>query len=491
MKSLTAESQPISTSDKAQLLALLQEREQRRARNRLGNFTPYEWQLKFYGAGSTAKQRLLMAANRVGKTYSAAFEIACHLTGKYPDWWDGARFDFPIKCWALGVTGEQIRDVIQKNLLGEFDGDELDGKGAIPYNDIIQESVVRSPQTKNLVKDIKVRHKSGGKSHLSLKAYSQGQHVMMGDSVDLIWIDEEPKDTAIYPQCLTRTATGNRGKGGHVLMTFTPENGMTQIVSQFMEDLKKGQYLQNVTWDDAPHLDEETKEQILAAYPEYQRDMRSKGIPAVGTGLIFTVKDEDIQCEPFDLPEYFYVINALDFGWDHPQAHIQLWWDKDQDVIYIAKAWKKSERDAEQAWTAVKSWSQNTPTAWPHDGLQHEKGGGGVLKSDYVKAGFKMLAEHATWPEGGMSVEQGIMEISQRMRDGRFKVFKTLTDWFEEKRLYHRDEHGRIVKERDDLISATRYGYMMRRYAIMARDLHNAIEQRTYIPRPIKPVRPR
>jgi phage terminase large subunit-like protein len=488
---LINESPNSSASNKTELLALLEERAHRRARNRLENFTPYEWQSNFYAAGAHAKQRLLMAANRVGKTYSAAFEVACHLTGKYPDWWDGARFSGPIKCWALGVTGEQIRDVIQKNLLGEFDGSELDGKGAIPYVDIVQETVVRSPQTKNLVKDIKVWHKDGKKSHLSLKAYSQGQHVMMGDSVDLIWIDEEPTDTAIYPQCLTRTATGNKGKGGHVMMTFTPENGMTQIVSQFMEDLKRGQYLQNVTWDDAPHLDEATKEQILAAYPEYQRDMRSKGIPAVGTGLIFTVADEDIHCDPFELPEYFYVINGMDFGWDHPQAHIQLWWDKDQDVIYVAKAWKKSERDAIQAWTAVKPWSQRVPTAWPHDGLQHEKAGGEVLKAEYQKAGFQMLPEHATWVEGGLSVEQGIMEITQRMRDGKFLVFKTLSDWFEEKRLYHRDAHGRIVKERDDIISATRYAYMMRRYAIMARDLQNKQEQRTYIPRPIKPVRPR
>lgn len=455
------------------------------------SFEPYEWQRKFYGAGTTAKQRLMMAANRVGKTYSAAFEVACHLTGRYPDWWEGARFNFPIRCWALGVTGEQIRDVIQKNLLGEFEGEGLNGVGAIPFDSIMQETVIRSPQTKNLVKDIKVKHISGGKSHLSLKAYSQGQHVMMGDSVDLIWIDEEPTDPAIYPQCLTRTATGNQGKGGHVLMTFTPENGMTQIVSQFMEDLQKGQYLQNVTWDDAPHLDHDTKEQILAAYPAYQRDMRSKGIPAVGTGLIFTVPDEDIYCEPFACPDHFYVLNAMDFGWDHPQAHIQLWWDKDQDVIYIAKAWKHSERDAEQAWTAVNSWARNVPSAWPHDGLQHEKGGGEILKAQYIKAGFRMLAEHATWPEGGMSVEQGVMEMTQRMREGQFKVFRTLTDWFEEKRLYHRDQNGRIVKERDDLISATRYGYMMRRYAIMARDLQQAPGSSVYIPRAIKPVRPK
>ena len=51
-----------------------------------------------------------------------------------------------------------------------------------------------------------------------------------------------------------------------------------------------------------------------------------------------------------------------------------------------------------------------------------------------------------------------------RMQTGRFKVFETVGDFFEEFRLYHRKD-GKIVKERDDLISATRYALMMKRFA--------------------------
>ena len=171
-----------------------------------------------------------MAANRVGKTYSAAFELACHLTGNYPEWWEGLRFDYPINAWALGATGEQMRDVIQSNLVGDYDGNEINGKGAIPYDSIDQSSVIRSSQTRGLIKDIRVKHSTGAYSTLSLKSYSQGQHVLMGQSIDYILIDEEPKDQAIYPQCVTRTATGNRGNGGYVTLTFTPENGRTPLV---------------------------------------------------------------------------------------------------------------------------------------------------------------------------------------------------------------------------------------------------------------------
>lgn len=457
----------LTREQKIERIQLLEEKLRRQRRNRARNFKPYEWQRRFYAAGAKHAQRLMMAANRVGKTFSAAQEFAYHVTGRYPEWWEGRRFASPIKAWALGVTGEQIRDVIQKELLGEWDqdADQPSGEGAIPYSDIIFASLIRSPQTKQLVKDIQVRHVSGGISSISLKAYSQGQHVMMGPSIDLIWIDEEPTDPDIYPQCLTRTATGDGGKGGIVMMTFTPENGMTLLVAQFMEELKAGQYLQNVTWDDAPHLDEATKAQLLDAFPTHQREMRTKGIPAVGSGLIYTIDDALITCDPFEIPSNWFIINGCDFGWDHPQAHVQLAIDRDADEVYVTKAWRESHRDAAQAWTAVKGWARKFPVAWPHDGLQHEKGGGEVLKDQYEEAGFNMLHEHATWPDGGNSVETGVWELNNRMKDRTFKVFKTCSEVLEEKRLYHRDKNGKIVKERDDLLSAIRYAYMMRRFA--------------------------
>lgn len=74
-----------------------------------------------------------------------------------------------------------------------------------------------------------------------------------------------------------------------------------------------------------------------------------------------------------------------------------------------------------------------------------------------------MLAEHATWPDGSNKVEPGIHEIRERMLDGKFKVFTTCPEFFEEFRMYHRDEHGKIVKTNDDVLDAVRYGVMMRR----------------------------
>jgi len=161
----------------------------------------------------------------------------------------------------------------------------------------------------------------------------------------------------------------------------------------------------------------------------------------------------------------------MDFGFDHPQAHVQIWWDKDDDTFYLAHAWKKSRVLAEEAWGAVKSWAEFAPTAWPSDGLQTEKGSGRQQKSYYDEVGWNMLYDHATWPQGvsdknNRSVEHGLVELYKLMRNGKFKVFSTLGDWFDEKMSYHRDENGKIVKVNDDLLDATRYAMMMRRHAI-------------------------
>ena len=230
--------------------------------HRLDHFKPYPWQKKFYSAGNQNKQRLLMAANRVGKTASMAVEVAYHLTGEYPEWWNGIRFKKPTSIWCLGVSGEQLRDVVVKELFGAYLGDgKFDGNGLIRQDQVYQ--VTPAMGTPRLPRDVAVRYATGNTSLVSFKSYTQGQHVLMGSSQDFIWIDEEPVDPTIYPQCLTRTATGNGGEGGYVTMTFTPENGVTELVAQFMDNRQQGQHLANATWDDAKHLNKETKEQLL------------------------------------------------------------------------------------------------------------------------------------------------------------------------------------------------------------------------------------
>lgn len=474
----------VTLAEKLELLALLEEKARRNAqRQHLLQFeTLYDWQLKYVKATASHRSCMLMAANRVGKTRTGLTIDAIHLLGDYPDDWGGHRFDHAPLCWLLGYSMEKTRDLLQKPLFGTLEQGKLTG-GLIPADRIVGH--LSATGTSGAMREVRVRHSSGDIATVQFWSYSQGQHAIMGDSVDWYHIDEEPEDKEIYPQVITRTATGDRGRGGRGILTFTPENGRTELVVKFMDDPADGQYMQRATWDDAPHLNEETKRELLAAYPAWQRDMRTKGEPLLGTGLIFDFGDDGIKCAPFPCPDHYWVINGMDFGWDHPQAHVQLWIDMESDVVYVAQAWKQSKITPSTAWGSVKHWAQHVPTAWPSDGLQSEKSSGVQQRAAYADAGWQMLPEHATWPGGGVGVEAGLVEMYERMTTGRWKVFSHLSDFFDEKMSYHRDEMGRIVKLNDDILSAARYAYMMRRFArqrFQCKPATSGTHQSTYDP---------
>jgi hypothetical protein len=101
---------------------------------------------------------------------------------------------------------------------------------------------------------------------------------------------------------------------------------------------------------------------------------------------------------------------------------------------------------------------------WPKDAGDREKGSGEPIKKLYKDEGLRMLDVHATWPDGSISTEAGILEWDERERTGRLKVARHLSEWLEERRFYHRKD-GQIVKIKDDLMSATRFALMMKRYA--------------------------
>lgn len=222
-----------------------------------------------------------------------------------------------------------------------------------------------------------------------------------------------------------------------------------------------------MTIDDVTHYTEEQKAAIIARYPAHEREARSKGIPVFGGGRVFPVTEESIRVDPFAIPDHWGQLNGVDFGWDHPFAAVNCAYDRDADVFYVTKEYRQRETTPIIHAAAIKPWGEWVPNAWPHDGLQHDKGAGEPLAAQYADQGLEMMPERATFEDGSFSVEAGVLEMLDRMLTGRFKVFSSCGMWFGEMRLYHRDEDtGLIVKENDDLISASRYAYMMRRHAV-------------------------
>ena len=208
------------------------------SRNRLTSLYPddgplrralYPKHLQFFAGGRTHQERCMMAANRVGKTFGVGgYETALHLTGCYPHWWEGRRFDKPIEAWVAGDTAQTTRDIVQAALMGPLA--EL-GTGLIPADAIISEPSRRAGVT-GAFDTARIRHASGGVSLLGFKSFDQGRRKFQGTAKQVVWLDEEPP-VDVYDECMLRLMTTD----GLMLTTFTPLNGLTEIVLRFMPQL--------------------------------------------------------------------------------------------------------------------------------------------------------------------------------------------------------------------------------------------------------------
>lgn len=450
--------QKLPMKEKLALLEVLEAKEKHLRENKLHYYRPYAKQREFHKKGANTKitERLLMAGNQLGKTLCAGAETAMHMTGMYPDWWEGKRFTHPVTGWAASVTSQGTRDTVQRMLLGN-PGEW--GTGMIPKDRIV-EIKRQAHGVPDAVESITVRHNSGGLSRITLKSYDQGRERFQGETLDFIWFDEEPSDIDLYIEGLTRT---NATKG-ILFMTFTPLLGMSKVVKRYLIEKAPGTDVTSMTIFDAEHYTEEERQAIIARYPEHTRKARAEGIPMLGSGAVFPIAEEMIVCEPFRIPEWWPRIVGIDFGWDHNFASAWLAIDPDTDTIYVYDVYTVRQQTPIQHAMVILTKGKWIPVAWPQDGLQHDKGSGVALHQQYKNAGVNMLGQKATWPDGSNSVEAGLIEMLDRMQTGRLKIFRHLEEWLNEFRIYHRKD-GKLVKLDDDAISATRYAIMMKRHA--------------------------
>ena len=186
----------------------------------------YPNHVAFFSGGSLDPERCFMAGNRVGKTLAGAYEMTCHLTGLYPHWWTGKRFDHPVTAWAAGETHQTVRDVVQKKLLSI-----PYGTGVIPGKLIVK--ATHRAQPAGAVDTVSVKHVSGGISQLIFKSYDQKRTSFAGTAMHVIWLDEEPSQE-IYHECLARLMTTK----GILFLTYTPIKGLTPLTLRFLPQLR-------------------------------------------------------------------------------------------------------------------------------------------------------------------------------------------------------------------------------------------------------------
>ena len=425
----------------------------------------------FFEAGAVYNERLFLAANRIGKSVSGAFEVAAHATGIYPSWWKGRRFDKPTRGWAVGSTARATRDTAQKELIGP---PGAWGTGMIPKESLGKFwSLAGVPQGIDM---IQVKHVSGGWSMIGFKNYEQPLQAFFGTDLEYIWLDEEcPQD--VYNECLIRTMTTN----GITFVTFTPLKGLTPMVVKFSEKadyLAGAQKLIGVAkekdpeeedegedarlanrrshkaiiqagWDDAPWLTEEKKEQMLEDTEPHLREARRSGRPSMGSGNVYPIAIESLLVEPFKIPDYWKKLYALDVGWNVTAC---VWGalDPQTDTLYLY-----DEYYGKEAVPAVHAQAIRARGAWIPGVIDPASRGrsqvdGTQLMQVYKDLGLKL------WPANN-EVESGLQSMWQRMTTQNLKVFSHMTQWAKEFVLYRRDLKGRIVKDNDHLMDASRY----------------------------------
>lgn len=429
----------------------------------------YTKHLSFFKHGATHSERAFIAGNRIGKTAAGAFEMSYHLTGLYPDWWEGKRFKKPVSAWAASITNESTRDYVQVALFGSLS--EL-GTGMIP-KDYIGNTHNR-PGVPNAIGWAQVKHfdDSGefdGWSEIGIKSYIQGWETFQGTKKDVIWLDEEPEDQKIYFECLLRTG-GDVGDTGIIYCTFTPLHGLSDVVLSFLPQGKfpegyikadgtvvepgqhpelKHKFIVKAGWNDIPHLSNEWKEKQLQNLPPHEKGPRVSGEPNVGAGAIYPIPESEIVVEPFEIPYYWPRAYGLDVGWNKTAA---VWaaQDPSDKCIYLYSEHYGGKSEPVLHATAIKARGAWIPGVIDPKANNSSSTDGIALLTLYMENGLLIAPANN-------AVEPGLLKTWTLLSTGQLKVFKTLNNWLTEYRMYHRDVNGKIVKRHDHLMDATRY----------------------------------
>lgn len=422
----------------------------------------YPKHCEFMAKGALYNIRAFIAANRVGKSITGAYELVCHLTGKYPHWWVGKRFNRPIKAWACARENKQMREAIQEILFGSFSDI---GTGLIRKEDLQDEhghiQTWSMAGSANCIVTCLVKHISGEYSQLDFKTYAQGWQEFQGTKRDVVWLDEEPDDYKIYTECLTRTA-GKAGQEGILYCTFTPNLGFSRLVLSFLPGAampeggiskdNPGKFVLAAAWEDCPHLSEEWKIQALAEYDPMERDARSRGVPSMGSGRIFPVPEDYIKCSPFEIPEYWPRVYGLDFGWNNTAA-IWITQDPSTKCYYLYAEYKDGKLADYVHINAIKSKGEWIP------GVADPSGGG--RKDDGILRYDDWLTKGLTLQRGDNAIHAGIAKLLSLFESGQMKVFSHLEKFFKEYRVYRydiNDPNKPAPKQDDHILDALRYG---------------------------------
>jgi len=449
-------------------LKLEEELNKRLSSDILSRLTPNARQWDYICAES--HETLFSGLNQAGKSTALCMKAAYHLTGLYPDGYEGPRFDEPINAAIGGETAQSTRDLLCERLLGPVSDR---GTGYIPLHAVEQDRIVRiSGGVANQIDYFEVRHHDefgefDGYSKCYVFSYSSGWQRLQGYTLHWIGCDEEPP-FEVYDEFSARLNSTN----GYMDIAMTPLRGETELYLLFdNSDNDEVRFLLNYDIEDADHMSDDDRNRLKTKYANHPlADARLHGRPVRGAGLIYTVPDEFLYVNDFEIPRHWEKIIGLDFPHGVGTfAAVRLAYDSDSDIVYLTGEYKDSEQEFPMYCHRLLNMGGSTiPCAWPHDGGRGFTDGS-TIAGKYKDYGVNMLREfsHMVSPDGKKSfaIMTVVEEICERMATDRFKVFVTCQKFMAEKRRYKHD-HGKVAKRQEDhLIDALHKGIMMLRYA--------------------------
>ena len=441
--------------------------------NQLRYFRPFDHQREFFKTQST--RRGILAANRIGKTVSTCAETAMHLTGIYPEWWEGYRYDKSITVMVAGEGWSQVALVLQQELLGTTDVKlrENIGTGMIPRARINMDTM-RSDGA-NCV-GVEIRRIDGTRSYLLFANYTQEVRQLQGFKLDLAVFDEQPPDD-FFSEVVTRTATTQ----GQIMCSFTPLKGLNGLVSKFW-NREEGYDFIRVSWDDVPEYDlwnepfllKETRRQLERDYLPHEREARMQGRPIMGKGAVFQVRDwptyKPGSVNFSEFPNIQRVI-ALDLGLVNDKTVITLmYWDP-----YEKTAWLHRQICVQGIEEAVPTQYINhllrpevfgTPIVLPADANTQGRYtmSSTSIRELFVQYGLNVLDGAIMNPPDSQGrttnhKSYGINQMRQMLEVGSLQVNENCVDFLREAANYYVDVQGRF-SDPDDCIDSCRYALL-------------------------------